>query len=192
MYEFNNAEEFIQHYGVKGMKWGVRKALQDKERNYTDNLGRNAMTLARARAQSQRSSNADAVSKLRRSLIGDNAAEHKDTIARYEKLQAVKDAKYGKTRTKLRKATGMKSKDYQGKLQARRKAEAKVRAQLLKKVNTETDAQKARRYANLLLETAMVNRNYNSVGLGGVSASDVAETNFRRAVKAELRKNNKK
>lgn len=25
MYKFDNTEEFIQHYGVKGMKWGVRR-----------------------------------------------------------------------------------------------------------------------------------------------------------------------
>lgn len=26
MYEFDSTEEFIQHYGVKGMKWGIRRS----------------------------------------------------------------------------------------------------------------------------------------------------------------------
>lgn len=101
-----NVDEFLAHYGVKGMKWGVRKAVDTAGNRirttakYQANSLRNPFLTSRATRESMKTGSAG--TQARRALVYQKTSEVADINKRVDRLRSEKaQAKIAKAAAKI-------------------------------------------------------------------------------------------
>lgn len=90
----NEAEEFLEHYGIKGMKWGVRR-----KRGPNGLVVRKPITKKEAKVRAQRQK----LSDKRRQLSDDEVKQAVERLQNEKKLKDLVDADLRPGRTVVKK-----------------------------------------------------------------------------------------